>query len=176
MPNISEPTQVQVPPESPNQDPKKGVTGNLTESLPNKIMDKMKNVAKKDNTQVGEKKPAYEGQQTEKLYNVKELTSNLTPKKIVKLLGLLVIVVIIIAAIYVRYIRKTPVRTVPTLTKIPTPTYSPFQKYKPSIYAEDANFKKIDEGINVLGNEVNNTPLEEQSLLPPNLDFNVDLK
>jgi len=123
-----------------------------------------------------EKKPGSEGQQTEKLYNIADLTSNLTPKKIVKLLGILVMFLAIVAALYVKYVRKTPVRNIPTIVNVPTPTYSPYQKYKPSIYAEDPNFKKIDEGISVLENEVKNTTLEEQSLLPPNLDFDVVFK
>lgn len=82
----------------------------------------------------------------------------------------------IVAALYVKFIRKTPVRNNPVLINIPTPSYSPYQKYKPSIYAEDANFKKIDEGISVLENEVISTPLEDKSLLPPVLDFNVVFK
>ncbi len=117
-----------------------------------------------------------DAKQTEKLFEIKSLTTNLTPKKVVKLLLLLLMVFAIVGALYVRFIRKSPVRITNILVNEPTPTYSPYQKYKPSIYAQDTNFKKIDEGINVLGNEVKNTTLEEQILLPPNLDFDVHLK
>lgn len=117
-----------------------------------------------------------DAKQTEKLFDIKSLTTNLTPKKVVKLLLLLLMVFAIVGALYVRFIKKTPVRITNILVNEPTPTYSPYQKYKPSIYAQDTNFKKIDEGINVLGNEVKNTTLEEQILLPPNLDFDVHFK
>jgi hypothetical protein len=122
---------------------------------------------------VGQKINETEGQQTEKLYDISSLTKNLTPKKAIKLLGLLILLVAIVLALYVRFIRKTPVRNIPILVSVPTPSYSPIQKYNPSIYAEDANFKKIDEGFGVLENEVNNIIIEEKSLLPPKLDFDV---
>lgn len=173
--NIENIKKVAVPPEEFPKNEKQGFAGKVTEMLQKKISEKInpnsQEVPKKE-----EKKPAYEGQQTEKLFDIKDLTSNLTPKKIVKLLGLLVLIVAIFGALYVKFIRKTPIRTTTTLISIPTPTYSPYQKYKPSIYADDVNFKKIDEGINVLSNEVKNTPLEDRSLLPPSLDMNIDLK
>lgn len=173
--NIENIKKVAVPPENFPENEKQGFAGKVSELLQKKISEKInpnsQEVPKKE-----EKKPAYEGQQTEKLYDVKDLTSNLTPKKIVKLLGLLIMFVAILGALYVKFIRKTPIKNTPTLVTVPTPTYSPYQKYKPSIYADDANFKKIDEGISVLGNEVKNTPLEDKSLLPPTLDYNVDLK
>jgi hypothetical protein len=114
--------------------------------------------------------------QTEKLFNIKDLTTNLTPKKITTLVAIIFMALLIVGALYVKFIRRTPIRNTPVLINVPSPTYSPYQKYKPSIYAQDSNFKKIDEGINVLGNEVKNTSLEESTLLPPSLDFNVNLK
>jgi hypothetical protein len=122
---------------------------------------------------IGQKINETEGQQTEKLYDISSLTKDLTPKKAMKLLGILIILIMIVLAVYVRFIRKTPVRYIPTLVNIPTPTYSPFQKYKPSIYAEDPNFKKIDEGFGVLENETRNITIEEKELLPRKLDFDV---
>ena len=122
------------------------------------------------------KQPTYEGQQTEKLYDIKNLASNLTPKKIAAIFGIIVMVVLIGAALYVKFIRATPVRQVNVLVTPPTPTYSPYQKYKPSVYAEDPNFKKIDEGMNVLYNEVEHTSLDDQTLTPPSLDFKIDFK
>ena len=123
--------------------------------------------------EIGQKINETEGQQTEKLYDITSLTKDLTPKKVIMLLGILILLVMIVLAVYVRFIRKTPVRNIPTLVSVPTPSYSPVQKYKPSIYAEDPNFVKIDEGFGVLENEVKNISLEEKSLLPPKLDFDV---
>lgn len=131
---------------------------------------------KKDGGKTGEKVPAYEGQQTEKLYDIKDLTTNVTPIKVIKLVGILLMVVMIAGALYVKFIRKTPLKNDPILVNAPSPTYSPYQKYKPSIYADDPNFKKIDEGLSVLENEVKNTTLEEKSLLPPKLDFDIVFK
>ena len=123
-----------------------------------------------------EKKPLYEGQQTEKLYNIKDLTSDLTPKKILKIVGLVIMFVAIIAALYVRFFGIGPQKSGPTITKIPTPTFFDYTNYKPSVYADDPNFKKIDEGLNVLEREAVSTPLEEETLLPPPLDFDVVFK
>ena len=163
---------VPVPPEKPEAVP---------ESFSKKVKDLFMGTPKKNfgdvNVVNGEVKKEtvspFTEPQTEKLFTVKDLTTNLTPKKIMKLFGILLMVVFIFAALYVRFIRKAPVRNTPTIVTAPTPTYSPFQKYKPSIYADDPNFKKIDEGISVLENEVKSTPLEDKTLLPPSLDFAV---
>ena len=173
MPELNIQEKVVVPAEKPVQDPKKGIPGVLMAFFQSNIMDNLKKTKTNSEAKSESKKPAYEGQQTEKLYDIKDLTSNITPKKMVKLLGLFLVVIMIVAALYVRYIRKTPVRNIPAIVNIPTPTYSPYQKYKPSIYAQDTNFIKIDEGISVLENEVKSTSLEDRSLLPPGLDFNV---
>lgn len=127
-------------------------------------------------TKEQEKKPLYEGQQTEKLYNIKDLTSDLTPKKILKIVGLVIMLVAIIAALYVRFFGIRPQNTGPTITKVPTPTFFDYTNYKPSVYADDSNFKKIDEGLNVLEREAVSTPLEEETLLPPPLDFDIVFK
>ncbi len=176
MPNVNTQEKVAIPPEKPVQDPNKDFSARLKAFFQNSVVDNLKKIRKNSEMKSGDKKPAYEGQQTEKLYDVKVLTSNITPKKLVKLLGLLLTIVMIFAALYVRFIMKTPIRRISTIVNIPAPTYSPFQKYKPSIYAQDANFIKIDEGISVLENEIKNTPLEEQTLLPPSLDFNIEFK
>ncbi len=121
-----------------------------------------------------EKKPEYEGQQTEKLYDIKDIAKNLTPKKILKLLILVVLLVLVLMALYVKFIKKGNVRPPDIMIDVPRPTSSDlYQKYKPSIYAEDTNFKKIDEGLSVLQNEAQSVILEEKSLLPPKVDFNI---
>ena len=170
---------VPVPPEIPKEsDPKLSVA---VKGLVNEGVSFVVNGPKKNDNPAGEKvsgtkPPAFEGQQTEKLFDIRNLTTNLTPKKVAGLVGVLVMVVVIGAALYVKFIRKAPVRTINVLVAPPTPSYSPYQKYKPSIYAEDPNFKKIDEGISVLQNEVNNSTLDDKTLLPPNLDFSVNFK
>lgn len=161
----------------------------VTQEVKKDVVEKQAQTLSKDNTGVVlngskenkegaavEAKIVPDAKQTEKLYNIKDLTTNLTPKKIIKLAVIFLMAILIVGALYVKFIRKTPVRNLPVLVNEPSPTYSPYQKYKPSIYAQDPNFKKIDEGINVLGNEVKNTTLEENTLLPPSLDFDVNLK
>lgn len=138
-----------------------------------KFVDDLDNEKDGKKTKELEKKTPVEAGQTEKLYTVSDLTKNLTPKKIIKLVLLLLLLVMIIAAVYVRFIGGPPAKKVPILVNVPTPTYSPYQKYKPSIYADDPNFKKLDEGINVLENELKNIVFEEKSLLPPTLDYEV---
>ena len=123
-----------------------------------------------------EKKPLYDGQQTERLYDIKDLTSDLTPKKILRIIGLAVLVLAIVAALYVRFFGKKPQNNTSLIIKTPTPTFFDYTNYKPSVYADDPNFKKIDEGLNVLEREAVSTPLEEETLLPPPLDFDVVFK
>lgn len=173
--NIQINKSVPVPPKIPEPG-KPDFSGKVKSLFSGIFSDSVRKLNKNISGKSDEKKQAYEGQQTEKLYNVTDLTSNLTPRKILKLSGIFVMFLMIVGAVYVRYVRKTPVRNISTIVNIPTPTYSPYQKYKPSIYAEDPNFKKIDEGISVLENEVKNTTLEERSLLPPGLDFDVVFK
>lgn len=138
------------------------------------LKDGVKN-EKKDNS-TKNKEPEYEGQQTEKLFQVGDLTRNLTPKKILKMALFILMAFMIVAALYVRVFQKTPIKKSPIIVNQPTPSYSPYQKYKPSIYAEDPNFKNLEEDIAVLETEISNTSLEDKALLPPTLDFDVVFK
>ena len=151
----------------------KSVSEKITEKFTSKAANDTKTKISEDKAVQTEHKTVPEGAQTEKLYSVKELTSNLTPKKVIKLVALLVLLVLIAMAVYVRFVRKTPINETPYLINAPTPSFFPYEKYKPSIYAEDANFKKIDEGVSVLDNEVKSVQLEEKPLLPPSLDFDI---
>lgn len=123
-----------------------------------------------------EKKPAYEGQQTEKLFDVKDLSSDLTPKKVLKIVGVVVMIIAIVTALYVKFFGITTQTNTATMIKIPTPTYFDYTNYKPSVYADDLNFKQIDEGISVLEIETERSPIEEQTLTPPTLDFDIVFK
>lgn len=175
-------TKVSVPPkmpkaEEPNiSDSVKGVVNEGVSFIVNgpKKKEIQPAAEKKESTET--KQPEYEGQQTEKLYDIKDITSHMTPKKAAAIFGVIVMMIIIGAAVYVKFVRKTPINQPNVLVTPPTPTYSPYQKYKPSVYAEDPNFKKIDEGISVLQNEVNNSSLDDQTLLPPTLDFKINVK
>lgn len=165
--------------ETVNIPPKKEFAGKMQDLVSKnatKFFSGLKGSANVDKNTTDSKKNGYEGQQTEKLYSVTDLTRNLTPKKIVKLLLLVVMIFAIVAALYVRFFGISRVQKLPVMVNVPTPTFSPYQKYKPSIYAEDPNFKKLDEGINVLENELKNIVFEEKSLLPPTLDYNVDFE
>lgn len=56
---------------------------------------------------------------------------------------------------------------------ITTPTPVEYKFDKPSIYAEDEAFLKLEEEVRILENEVNQTDIRETRLAPPPLDFNV---
>src|SRR3989304_8586534 len=92
---------VPVPPEKPEAVP---------ESFSKKVKDLFRGTPKKNfgdvNVVNGEVKKEtvspFTEPQTEKLFTVKDLTTNLTPKKIMKLFGILLMVVFIFAALYVR--------------------------------------------------------------------------
>jgi hypothetical protein len=58
----------------------------------------------------------------------------------------------------------------------PVPTIPPFQRFKPSIYADDPVILKLQEDISVLDRELSNTQIKETILEPPSLDFNVTFK
>jgi len=124
-----------------------------------------------------EKNAAIPSQESgEKLFKIEDFTTNLTPKKILKLGTILILLILIVMALYVRFIRKTPINEPIRLLNAPTPSSFFYEKYKPSIYAEDANFKKLDEAVSVLFNEIKNIQLEEKEILPPSLDFQVEFK
>lgn len=54
-----------------------------------------------------------------------------------------------------------------------TPTPIDYQPYRPSIYNDDPEIKKLEEDISVLQGEMSSTNLRETDLNPPNLDFNI---
>ncbi|HLE48496.1 MAG TPA: hypothetical protein VI819_00475 [Patescibacteria group bacterium] len=157
------------------RDVKKEISGKITSRIKELFG------GKKEGTTAGTEKEAegqkyYQGQQTEKLFDPKDLFTNMSPQKAIKLVGLAIIVIVIVGAIYVRFIRTTPIRNETTIVTPPTPTYSPYQKFEPSIYASDPEFKSIEEAMNVLTQEATTTPLKETTLEPPNLDYKIEFK
>jgi hypothetical protein len=90
-----------------------------------------------------------------------------------KLLPFSPLLLIILFALYVQIFGKgKPAKE--NLSLPPTPTYSPYQKFKPSIYADDPQVTKLEEALNVLDREMKTTPLTEGTLTPPVLDFKID--
>ena len=63
-----------------------------------------------------------------------------------------------------------------TPTSFPTPTLSIEEELlaSPSAYADDETILKIEEDLKNLENDLNNVDLNENSLLPPNLDLQVE--
>ncbi|OGM14513.1 hypothetical protein A3A76_05940 [Candidatus Woesebacteria bacterium RIFCSPLOWO2_01_FULL_39_23] len=99
-----------------------------------------------------------------------EARSSKSPLKI----GVFLILLIIIGlGVYAKFfMEKAGVEDISTLP--PTPTYSPYQKYKPSIYADDPVVLKLEEDFNVLEAEMLTTPLTEGTLTLPVLDFEIN--
>lgn len=93
---------------------------------------------------------------------------------IVKIIFLGVLVLIIFFGLYIRFFWKKPGQS--SGANIPTPTYSSFEKFKPSVYAQDPIVLKLEETVNVLDQEMSTTPLTESTLMPPLLDFNISFK
>ena len=173
MPNEQKQEQVkEVTEKKVISDNKKGLLDTVSATISEKL--KKPEVTQKEGKPEPEQtKGLTEGEQSEKLFKVEDLTSDLTPKKVIKMVLVFILLILIVLAVYVKFIRKTPVRETVVLLNPPTPTSYAYQRYKPSIYAEDKNFKKIDEGISVLENEVKSIQIEEKTLLPPTLDFDI---
>jgi hypothetical protein len=99
----------------------------------------------------------------------------LSPMKLIKILGLVILVVVIFFGMYVRFFWKKPAQN-SKVNSSATPTYLPFQNFKPSVYAQDSVLLQLEETVNVLDREISTTPLSETTLTPPALDFNVVFK
>ena len=60
------------------------------------------------------------------------------------------------------------------VAETPTPLY--YRPFKPSLWADDPEIKRLDEEINVLEREISGTNIKESSLNPPSLDFDIDFE
>lgn len=89
-----------------------------------------------------------------------------------KLIPFSPLLIIIILALYIQLFSKSKLDGANVNTP-PTPTYSPYQKFKPSVYADDPVVIGLEETINVLDREMSTTPLTESTLTPPVLDFSI---
>ena len=133
----------------------------------NKLSGKINKVISKEDKE--EKKTPKEEETQEE---AKKLSIGKIPLNWKKLLPFSPLLLIIAFAIYVKLFQKTlPTREGQTIP--PTPTYSPFQKFKPSVYANDPTVIKLEETLNVLDREMATVPLTEDTLTPPVLDFNI---
>lgn len=54
-----------------------------------------------------------------------------------------------------------------------TVTPPPFEPFKPSVYAQDPEVLKIEEDVNILERELNQTKIREDGINPPSLDFDI---
>ena len=124
--------------------------------------------------QVSQKIRELVSKKTAKVKTVEDIKKNVTVGKIPlnwrKLIPFSPLLIIIIFALYVQLFSKgKPDST--NVNTFPTPTYSPYQKFKPSVYADDPVVIGLEETINVLDREMSTTPLTESTLTPPVLDF-----
>jgi hypothetical protein len=94
------------------------------------------------------------------------------PLNLKKFIPLSPLLIIILFAAYIQFFSKGKPGTT-NVNTFPTPTYSPYQKFKPSVYADDPVVIGLEETINVLDREMSTTPLTESTLTPPVLDFNI---
>lgn len=79
--------------------------------------------------------------------------------------------VLVFIAIYLfRKIKSDEISTeVPSITTTPPP----FEPFKPSVYAQDPEVLKIEEDVNILERELNQTKIREEGINPPSLDFDI---
>lgn len=93
-----------------------------------------------------------------------------------KIVTLLIFLILLIGLVYLasKYVSTQNDRE--ELVTSPTPTYTPTQSKKPSIYAQDEALLKLEEKIKVLDAEISSARIEESTLKPPRLDFLIEFE
>jgi len=87
-----------------------------------------------------------------------------------------VILILSVAGFGIAYFMRSDKKVTQGPPLPPVPSIPPFQRFQPSIYADDPVILKLQEDVNVLDRELSNTQIKETILEPPTLDFNVTFK
>jgi hypothetical protein len=142
------------------------VRDKLAKNISGKVKAFAKNIIKGEKSDVSKPDLTIQSPTTKKPFSI---------SKLLKIAGIMVLVAVIIFGLYVKFIwKKTSTKNVVNLP--PSPTFSPYEKFKPSVYADEPVVKKLEESMNVLNSEMSTTPLGETTLTPPVLDFEIKFK
>ena len=112
------------------------------------------------------------GDITERLKKTK-VKGSMVKKTLV--VGITFITVLIILAAGLKVLKKNGVLPgeTPVPTTQPTPTASEYLPTTPSVYSQDPTILLIEENLRVLDREIFFQPIEDTTLDPPELDFNI---